>query len=554
MNLKSIQKTYNFDCGCSFPMLDEKNFSLVFDIEKLRWDCSRVWDLLSKGLTKGVFQLESHLGRTWTKKLKPENIEHLAALGAILRPGALRQLDDKGISTTDHYCLRKNNLEPVMYYHPVLESALKGTFGLMIYQEQAMKIAEDVAKFNPQQADELRKSIGKKLAAEMSKVKIKFIEGCTAAGIVNTVQAEEIFSWIRESQRYSFNRSHAVSYAINGYLSAFCKAHFPLQFFTSWLFYANDSQHPKTEMRELINEAKLMNIEVFPPDVTKFEPNFYTDGKVVNFGLVNIKGMGDASVKKVLDYITKLPDFTQLKWHEVVCQLVPKLKASVMTKLVSVGAFSKFDSNRTRMLKEIEMFAELSGGQQKFLSENINKFENLLAGLRQTAKLKKEGGGTHSESDKPKINSIISMLENPPSPLEDSANWIAGIEDIMLGISITCSRIDACDTSAINTTCKDFMDGKDNGCLILGVEIQDYKELKTRKGKEPGRKMCKVVISDGTCSVDAVCFPESYQEFGQLLTKDNTVIIQGYKDKKQGGLIISKVWQAENLNNGGENE
>src|SRR5688500_2071038 len=148
-----------------------------FNIEKVDPDCKKVWAMLGKGLTKGIFQLESRLGRRWCKELRPESKEHLTALGAILRPGCTQSKEENGVSTTQHYCWRKNGKEEVSYAHPALEHILKPTYGLIVYQEQAIQIAVAIAGFNPQEADDLRKAIGKKLTEEMAKVKIRFLEG-----------------------------------------------------------------------------------------------------------------------------------------------------------------------------------------------------------------------------------------------------------------------------------------------------------------------------------------------------------------------------------------
>lgn len=199
-------------CGCSFKILGPPPLpkcdlpSLEVDWDNVPLDCKATYDLISSGKTKMVFQLEKGGGRQGSKELKPDKIEDMSALGAVLRPGASSNFDQDGISTTKHFYLRKNNLEEIKPYHPVIDEILKDTYGCLIYQEQSMKIAEAVAGFNKQEADNLRKAIGKKLAEEMAKVKKWFIDGAKKAGILTDAQAEEVFGWIQESQRYSFNK------------------------------------------------------------------------------------------------------------------------------------------------------------------------------------------------------------------------------------------------------------------------------------------------------------------------------------------------------------
>ena len=214
---------YKMKCGCQFnineDMIAKKGKTLEYyekneivpplqkiDMSDIPLDCMYVWDMLGKGLTKGVFQLESALGRQWTKKLMPTSIKHLAALGAILRPGVLRSIDtESGFSLTELYCQRKNKMVDVKYLHPCLKPILEETEGILIFQESALKITQVIAGFSLQQADILRNACGKKLPEEMAKVEVMFYEGVKKTNIVSEEQGKEIFGWIKQSQRYAFN-------------------------------------------------------------------------------------------------------------------------------------------------------------------------------------------------------------------------------------------------------------------------------------------------------------------------------------------------------------
>ena len=193
-----------FPCGCEFDVIDGR-VQFDTDVEALNLECPRVWELLGEGRTTGIFQLESRLGSSFAKKLKPENLEHLSGLIAAIRPGCLDGFVD-GKSITNHFVDRKNNNEEVSYYHPSLEDVLQDTYGLLIYQEQAMALVTKLANFDLSQADILRRAIGKKKPEEMAKVKEQFLEGCKTVGLVNDEEAQYIFSWIESSQRYSFNK------------------------------------------------------------------------------------------------------------------------------------------------------------------------------------------------------------------------------------------------------------------------------------------------------------------------------------------------------------
>jgi DNA polymerase-3 subunit alpha len=174
-------------------------------LSDIKYDDAKTWQLFADGRTKGVFQLESNLGKNWSKKVAPNNIEELSALIAIIRPGTLKAFVD-GKSMTQHYVDRKHGREDVTYLHPILEDILKPTYGVLVYQEQSMRIAEKVAGFNLQEADVLRKAIGKKRADLMNEVKKSFIAGAERVGIVTKEEAEEIFGWIEKSSRYAFNK------------------------------------------------------------------------------------------------------------------------------------------------------------------------------------------------------------------------------------------------------------------------------------------------------------------------------------------------------------
>jgi hypothetical protein len=205
--------TYDFDCGCKFKVLDDKVKecdglpSLSIDFNNLSHNCESTWDLFASGKTKGVFQLENSLGKHWSKQVKPTSIEDISALVSIIRPGSLKSISIlDGKSTTQRYVDRKHGREKVEYIHPALEKILSATYGNNIYQESSIAIATAIAGFDLQEADALRKGIGKKEKAIINSLKQTFIDGCSTVGLVNEEQAKELFANIEESNRYSFNK------------------------------------------------------------------------------------------------------------------------------------------------------------------------------------------------------------------------------------------------------------------------------------------------------------------------------------------------------------
>lgn len=206
-----MSKFYTYPCGCKYKVIKElPGYELpLLDItyENINRDCHKSYELLKQGISLGVFQLESGLGQTYCKKLKPENIEHLTALGSILRPGCLQARCENNISLTDHYCKRKNNEESRACEFPALEEILKDTYGLIIYQESPIRIGQEICGFSPSKADiDLRKNIGKKLADKLFAVEKDFVEGAIKLGKIGGDDAKKIFGWIKAGARYSFNK------------------------------------------------------------------------------------------------------------------------------------------------------------------------------------------------------------------------------------------------------------------------------------------------------------------------------------------------------------
>jgi DNA polymerase III subunit alpha len=538
-----MTKKFTYNCGCGFSILDETNTSIEFDptIENINLECSRTWDLISDGNTKGIFQLESRLGRSIAKKLKPENIEQLSALIAILRPGTLEAIRN-GKSVTNHYIDKKNGEESLDYFHPALEPILKTTYGEMIYQEQAMEIAKNIAGFNLQEADMLRKAIGKKKPEEMAKVKTKFIQGCSELNTVNENQAEQIFGWIEKSQRYSFNKSHSVSYAINAYLSAYAKAHFPKIFFASYLRFAKDKIDPHEEIKALVQNANEMDVTIKTPDLRIMNEFFVLKNNEIYFGLTDIKGVGSSVFIKLKGLVEQLHEpLSSLNWTEIVFSILSKINSTAAKALIESGAVSFVGQSRTSMLFEYEIISSLTKKESEYIISNIKKYSSVkeaMVDLLLNSKINK--------NRKKIISDAISLIDNPPYSLEDSPEWIADTEDSNLGCAITCSKVDMYDISMTNTTCRDFKNGINNNNLIMGGEIDFINVTKTKSGKNPGEEMSFVTMSDGTGSVDSIIFfPEVHRKYKSVLFSGNVIIVCGARSKSKDSFIVEKAYVAK---------
>lgn len=517
-----------------------------FDINN--FDDSEVWDLICSGKTKGVFQLESNLGRHWAKQLKPRNISELAALISLIRPGCLKAYAD-GKSMTQHYVDRKSGKDAVIYPHESLEELLHETYGVLVYQEQSMKIAQKLAGFDLKDADSLRKAIGKKKAGLMAEVKKSFTEGSTRLGIVTKEVAEEIFSWIEKSNRYAFNKSHAVSYAINAYWSAYCKNYRKSEFYVSYLNHSERKPDSQRELKELIVDAKSVDIEIYPPRLGSLYTEFTCDGNKIFFGLRHIKNVGSSDCKKIMSFLQN-NDVSRYTWLDCLIRLIyeQKINKRAAIALISVGAFNGKNNteNRKKMLYEFNSWkndksATLTAREQKYISENYSKhktlydcIEDLIANFKLTTKRRES------------LVEINNSLKNPFYSLDDNVATMAQDEETFLGCSLTCSKTDAVESCISAVVCKDVANGVITGKANIVVSIVSVREYKTKRGSTPGQLMAFICGEDGTGMLDSITiFPEQYAEFKDLLTEGNTVLIRGEISKKdKSSIIINKVTQA----------
>ena len=554
--------TYTFKCDCKFDVLESQDSvtkeqtglpPVSFDISETQendsgfYSCEKTWGLICDGKTKGVFQLESNLGRSWAKRLKPRNIEELAALVALIRPGCLKAIVD-GKSMTQHYVDRKHGAEEATYLDDCLEPMLKSTQGVLVYQEQSMQIAQTIAGFDLQQADELRKAIGKKKARLMASLKKDFLSGTENVGMVSRETAEEIFSWIEKSNRYAFNKSHAISYAICGYWSAYAKAHFPVNFYCNYLHYSKGKPDSQQEIKELISDAKVSNISVHPPSICKMNKSFSIYDNSISFGVGDIKFVGDSHVLKLENAISeasillsKAPD--KWTWLEFLMYCGSKITSRVASSLISVGALSHMLVSRSRMLYEYEIWSKLTAKEREWIVDKNGDWDSLkdcLSNLRPTKKL---GGGTSNYKRSEIVQDYVQQLESPPYSLEDDPEWVSGTEEELLGACLTYSKVDSCDTSSANSTCKEFVNGR-SGKIILAVAIKSAREYQISKGQSKGKTMSFLTLEDSTCELDnAISFPEEWSKYKHILFEGNTVLIIGERSKKKDSFIVQKVSQ-----------
>jgi DNA polymerase III alpha subunit len=492
-------------------------------------DDEEVWGLLQEGNTKGCFQVESHLGKEWCMQVKPECIEDLAAISAIIRPGTLLSKHEDGRSMTKVFADRKNGLEPV---EDTPVNKIIDTYGVLIYQETLLKIAKQLAGFNSAESIKLMKSVGKKDAKLLFSLEQKFVDGCKKVGLISEEVAKSLFDNIRASSRYLFNASHAVSYAFPGYWSAYIKKHKPLEFYKTWLKYSNHKLDPHTEVRNLVLSARMDDVEIFPPSCKYLTKEFFIKDDGVVFGLSHIKGASDRELDKLFE-LMKVFGLTDITTY-LTC-IFPKINKRTVEALINCGAFSFLGVSRASLLHAYECFSGLTDKELAFFQGRTwgTPAEALVA----AASLKKEGGACSTKTRIPKVLEIAERLLHPGRNLLDTPTMIATLEENLIGIPLSCSYMDQCLSQGIaDTTCREYKRGKP-GKVTLVARIKEVKEHVLKNEK----KMAFLTIEDDTTELDnVVCFAEQYDMYHNILFEGAMVSIFGERGKK-GSLVVNRV-------------
>ncbi|MCX6759793.1 MAG: DNA polymerase III subunit alpha, partial [Candidatus Nealsonbacteria bacterium] len=327
---------------------------LKVDIATLPENDEKTYKLLQDALTTSVFQLESSGMKNYLHQLKPTKFSDIVAMVALYRPGPIQFIPE--------YIDRKMGRKSISYLHPKLEPILKDTYGICIFQEQLMKIAQELCGFTLGEADVLRKAVGKKIKELLVAQEQKFIEGAVKNGVTKNI-AEKIWQWILPFAEYGFNKSHSAAYAMIAYQTAYLKAHFPVEFMAAVL------TSEKTDVERiaiLIDECKKMNIEVLPPNINESLKNFTVipgDKMQIRFGLLAIKNVGGNIIDVVVDERKKNGPFLSVKnFLESINS--KDLNKKSMESLVRAGAFDTL-GERNQLLSNMEKLLEYSKEFQK---------------------------------------------------------------------------------------------------------------------------------------------------------------------------------------------
>ena len=423
-----------------------KNKKIELDISKIPLDDKKVFEMLSTGETTGLFQLESSGVRSTLKQMKPNKFEDIIAIVALYRPGPMNNIPV--------YNDCKNGLKKPDYIHKSLEKILKPTYGIIIYQEQVMQIAQTLAGFTPGEADILRKAMGKKKRKELEKQEEKFIKGATNNGIGKDIAAF-IFQKIKPFAEYGFNKSHAAAYALIAYQTAYLKKHYPEDFIAATM---STELSNTGKLREFVEELKRLKIDIVRPSINRCFADFKPEKKKIYYALSGIKSVGREAISKLIEEREKNGIFKSL--NDFVKRANPKdINKLQLEGLVKAGAFDELETNRHSLLNSIPKLIQTN---KNLWEEKISNQNSLFAGK--------------SEEEE-----IIFELEKtkPWSKNETLMNEFRSIGFYMSDHPLNIYK-DYFDQSKINSF-TDFISGSSNTAVVAGT-IMAIQEKKSAKG------------------------------------------------------------------------
>ncbi|MCX5782400.1 MAG: DNA polymerase III subunit alpha [Elusimicrobia bacterium] len=337
-----------------------------FSIEKIDLEDKNTYQLFLEARTLGIFQVESKGMRDLIRKLQPTNIEDIIALVALYRPGPM------GSGMLDDFVSRKHGRTKVKYDHPLLEPILKDTYGVILYQEQVMRIATDLAAFSAGQADGLRKAMGKKIPEEIEKQRENFINGAKNKGIEKRL-AEKIFEQIVHFGGYGFNKSHAAAYGIISYRTAYLKSRYPLEFMAALLnseigHSAIGKDEEESKLATYLTDSEKMKIKILPPDIQFSEPRFSIENGNIRYGLTAIKNVGEGVAESITNSRKEKGPFKN--WQDFIMRAyLHAANRKVLESLIKAGAFDSFGESylftRADLMTKLDKSLELAGSKNQ---------------------------------------------------------------------------------------------------------------------------------------------------------------------------------------------
>jgi len=481
------------------------NRGVPVDLETLSLDDSATYQLFARADTTAIFQFESHGMRDILRRYQPSRLEDLTALNALYRPGPIQG------GMIDDFISRKHGKKKVAYDLPELKEILEETYGVILYQEQVMQIANRLAGFSLGEADILRRAMGKKNREEMAAQREKFLTGC-AVKKVPPKKAERIFDLMAEFAGYGFNKSHSCAYALLAYQTAWLKTHYAVEFMAALL----TSETGNTEKAvKYIHEAKGMGITVLPPDVNTSDVDFTPVGEQIRFGLRAIKNVGENTVRGILEARQKLGKFRSM--FELCDSVDPRLlNRRVLESLVKSGALDSFGARRSQLYAVIDRAMERG---QKIQRDSASTQHGLfVAGA---------GGSAHA----------------PLEPeLPDADEWpeyeLLANEFSTLGFYISGHPLDKYSARLKELKAVELaaMEGRRNGeDVAIGALVSSTRPMRSRKGD----RWAILNLQDMTGELEALVFPEAFARLEAMLKSGVPLLLRGRVNVEDAGTRVA---------------
>jgi len=481
----------------------KQNRGVSVDLGTLPLDDEATYKLFARGETTAIFQFESHGMRDIMRRYQPTRLEDLTALNALYRPGPIQG------GMIDDFINRKHGKKKVTYDLPELKEILEETYGVILYQEQVMQIANRLAGFSLGEADILRRAMGKKNRDEMAAQREKFLSGC-ATRKVPAKKAGKIFDLMAEFAGYGFNKSHACAYALLAYQTAYLKTHYPVEFMAALL----TSETGNTEkVVKYINESRGMGITVLPPDVNSSDLDFTPVGEAIRFGLRAIKNVGENTVKGILQARTELTRFLSI--YQFCDHIDPRLlNHRVLESLIKSGAMDSIGARRSQIFAVIDRAMERAQRRQR---EKATGQHGLFGGAEAAA-------------------------EPSDGPLPDLEEWpeheMLAAEFSTVGFYISghpiskyaarLAELKAIDLSAV--------EGRRNGeeIAVAGIVIA-MRSMRSRKGDRWGI----LTLQDTTGVLEVLAFPESFGRLESIFKSNAPLILKGRVNVEEAGTRLA---------------
>ncbi|MEN6375044.1 MAG: DNA polymerase III subunit alpha [Smithella sp.] len=470
--------------------------NIEININDLPLDDQETYKLLIKGETDGVFQLESAGMKDLLVNFKPDHIEDVIALIAAYRPGPMKMIPD--------FIARKHGKQQITYELPQLEPILKETYGIILYQEQVMQIANVIGGYTMAQADTLRKMMGKKQVAAMEKEKPKFLEGARNQNI-NENKAKTIWEQMETFAEYGFNKSHSAAYALITYQTAYLKAHYPVAFMAALLTSEKDN---RDKIIKYMNNCKEMGINILPPDINESQKDFSISGENIRFGLAAVKNVGEAAIESVIAMRQKERFSSFMDFLSRVD--LRKVNKRVIESLIKCGSFDSMGYKRRQLMECCEAAMEEAQRKQK---QKVSNQASFFDDLDDSGESQGNGALAYIIPDFPEWDrKELLSIEKDTLGFYISGHPLYGFTDKLKFVTNT-------DSASLSTK-------RDKDTISIAGVVSSLSE-RTTKRKDI---MCNVVLEDLQGSVSIIFWADTYKKYYDLLHADEPVVIQGTID------------------------